>query len=79
MFQSIPAENFPFCTIDPNESRVAVPDDRFDWLCDHFKPPSKVPAYLQVVDIAGLVKGASEVRNFKHKLIILMAGFVVLY
>jgi len=58
--QSIPAENFPFCTIDPNESRVAVPDARFDWLCDHFKPPSKIPAYLSVVDIAGLVRGASE-------------------
>lgn len=54
------AENFPFCTIDPNESRVAVPDDRFDWLCEHYQPASRVPAYLNVVDIAGLVKGASE-------------------
>ncbi|XP_036318940.1 obg-like ATPase 1 [Rhagoletis pomonella] len=55
-----PAENFPFCTIDPNESRVPVPDDRFDFLCDYHKPVSKVPAFLNVVDIAGLVKGASE-------------------
>lgn len=55
-----PAENFPFCTIDPNESRVPVPDDRFDYLCNYFKPVSKVPAFLNVVDIAGLVKGASE-------------------
>lgn len=55
-----PAENFPFCTIDPNESRVPVPDERFDFLCDYHKPASKVPAYLNVVDIAGLVKGASE-------------------
>lgn len=55
-----PAENFPFCTIDPNESRVPVPDERFDFLCDYHKPLSKVPAYLNVVDIAGLVKGASE-------------------
>jgi len=54
------AENFPFCTIDPNESRVPVPDERFDWLCDHDKPASKVPAFLNVTDIAGLVKGASE-------------------
>jgi obg-like ATPase 1 len=53
------AENFPFCTIDPEESRVAVPDTRFDWLCDTFKPASKVPAYLTVIDIAGLVRGAS--------------------
>jgi len=54
------AENFPFCTIDPNESRCPVPDERYDWLCDHWKPASKVPAFLNVVDIAGLVKGAAE-------------------
>jgi len=54
------AENFPFCTIDPNESRVPVPDERFDWLVQHHKPASKVPAFLNVTDIAGLVKGASE-------------------
>lgn len=54
------AENFPFCTIDPNESRVPVPDERFDFLCDYHKPASKVPAFLNIVDIAGLVKGASE-------------------
>merc|ERR1712200_337802 len=54
------AENFPFCTIDPNESRVPVPDARWDFLVEHHKPASKVPAFLNVVDIAGLVKGASE-------------------
>ena len=54
------AENFPFCTIDPNESRVPVPDARYDFLCEYHKPASKVPAFLNVVDIAGLVKGASE-------------------
>lgn len=54
------AENFPFCTIDPNESRVPVPDPRFDYLCEYFKPASKVPSFLNVVDIAGLVKGAHE-------------------
>ncbi|EGC30695.1 hypothetical protein DICPUDRAFT_83396 [Dictyostelium purpureum] len=57
---SIPAENFPFCTIDPNLSRCAVPDERYDWLVEHWKPASKVPAYLQITDIAGLVSGASE-------------------
>lgn len=57
---SIPAENFPFCTIDPNESRVPVPDERYDFLCEFHKPASKVPAFLNVVDIAGLVKGAHE-------------------
>jgi len=54
------AENFPFCTIDPNESRVPVPDKRWDFLVDFYKPASKVPAFLNVVDIAGLVKGAHE-------------------
>lgn len=56
----IAAENFPFCTIDPNESRVPVPDERWDYLCNYHKPASKVPAFLNVVDIAGLVAGASE-------------------
>merc|ERR1712170_296279 len=57
---AIPAENFPFCTIDPNEARVAIPDTRFDMLVKDHKPASKVPAFLNVVDIAGLVKGANE-------------------
>lgn len=56
----IPAENFPFCTIEPNQARVNVPDDRFKWLCDLFKPKSAVSAYLEIWDIAGLVKGASK-------------------
>lgn len=57
---SVPAENFPFCTIDPNESRVAVPDERFDFLVKFHEPANKVAAYLSIVDIAGLVKGASQ-------------------
>ncbi|CAI5500664.1 unnamed protein product [Closterium sp. Naga37s-1] len=57
---SIPAENFPFCTINPNEARVNVPDERFDWLCQLFKPKSEVSAFLEVNDIAGLVRGANE-------------------
>lgn len=40
--------------------RVPVNDNRFDWLVEHFKPLSRVPAFLNVVDIAGLVSGASE-------------------
>jgi len=58
--QSVDAQNFPFCTIDPNEAQCGVPDQRFKWLCDLYKPPSKVPAKLLVTDIAGLIKGASE-------------------
>lgn len=51
--------NFPYATIDPEESRVIVPDERYDWLCDKYKPKSKVPAHLTVYDIAGLTRGAS--------------------
>jgi len=57
---SVPAENFPFCTIDPTEARVEVPDPRFKKLCTAWKPKNEVPAYLTVFDIAGLVKGAAE-------------------
>ncbi|OAL50812.1 GTP-binding protein-like protein YchF [Pyrenochaeta sp. DS3sAY3a] len=51
--------NFPYATIDPEEARVIVPDDRFDWLVEHYKPKSVVPANLTVYDIAGLTRGAS--------------------
>ncbi|KAG5518805.1 hypothetical protein PMAC_002776 [Pneumocystis sp. 'macacae'] len=51
--------NFPYATIDPEEARVAVPDERFDWLCNLYKPLSKIPAFLTIFDIAGLTKGAS--------------------
>jgi obg-like ATPase 1 len=57
---SAPAENFPFCTIDPEESRVAVPDTRLTWLFEHYRPKKEaIPSFLTVIDIAGLVKGAS--------------------
>jgi len=56
----VPAENKLFCTIDPNIASVEVPDPRFDKLCDMYKPKSKVKAKLKIIDIAGLVKGASE-------------------
>jgi GTP-binding protein YchF len=58
--QNVAAENFPFCTIEPNMAKVAVPDARYDHLCQIFHPRSEVPAMLQVTDIAGLVKGAAE-------------------
>mmetsp|Transcript_10510 Transcript_10510/g.29691 ORF Transcript_10510/g.29691 Transcript_10510/m.29691 type:complete len:387 (-) Transcript_10510:279-1439(-) len=57
---SVAAENFPFCTIDPNVARVPVPDARFKELCKLYSPASEVPAMLTITDIAGLVKGASE-------------------
>ena len=58
--QSVAAENYPFCTIEPNESRCPVPDQRFKFLCDLWDSPSRIPAYLHITDIAGLIKGASE-------------------
>jgi len=57
---SVPAENYPFCTIEPNEARVFVPDERYDWLVNFHKPASQVPAALSVTDIAGLIRGASK-------------------
>lgn len=52
-------QNFPYATIDPEEARVIVPDERYDWLCEHYNPKSRVPANLTVYDIAGLTRGAS--------------------
>lgn len=57
---NVPAENFPFCTIDPNLAKIFVPDQRFDKLCEMYKPKSKVMATVDITDIAGLVKGAAD-------------------
>ncbi len=56
----IAAENYPFCTIDPNVGIVPVPDPRLDALSEIVKPERVVPAMIEFVDIAGLVEGASE-------------------
>ncbi len=54
------AANFPFCTIEPNTGRVAVPDARLDKITEISKSASKVATFLEFVDIAGLVRGASK-------------------
>lgn len=54
------AENFPFCTIDPNIGIVDLPDERLDFLCEVNQPKKKTPASVKFVDIAGLIKGASN-------------------
>lgn len=54
------AANFPFCTIEPNVGIVAVPDPRLNVLSDLSKSQRAVPASIEFVDIAGLVKGASQ-------------------
>ncbi len=58
--KSVPAENYPFCTIDPSVGVVAVPDERLWKLSEFSKSKKTVPAAIEFVDIAGLVKGASE-------------------
>merc|ERR1712050_12315 len=57
---SVPAENYPFCTIDPTEAKIFLPDARFNRLIGLFNPRSKVAASISIFDIAGLVAGASE-------------------
>lgn len=52
--------NYPFCTIDPNVGIVEVPDERLGHITDFIKPQSVVPTHIEFVDIAGLVKGASQ-------------------
>ena len=54
------AENYPFCTIDPNIGIVEVPDERLNDIADIFNPKSITPAIMEFVDIAGLVRGASK-------------------
>src|SRR6266542_1135328 len=54
------AENYPFCTVEPNVGVVEVPDPRLERLNEVVKPKKKIPAVVEFVDIAGLVKGASQ-------------------
>lgn len=54
------AANFPFCTIDPNVGIVDLPDERLDFLASIHNPKKKTPASVKFVDIAGLIKGASQ-------------------
>jgi GTP-binding protein YchF len=57
---SIPAENYPFCTVDPNIAITYVPDPRLNRLSDIFKSQKLLPTTVKFVDIAGLVQGASQ-------------------
>lgn len=58
--KSVPAENYPFCTIDPSVGIIPVPDERLEKLNEFSKSKKKVPAVIEFVDIAGLVRGASQ-------------------
>ena len=65
--KSVPAENFPFCTIDPSVGVVAVPDERLGVLSRLSDPAKTIPAAVEFVDIAGLVKGASTGEGLGNK------------
>lgn len=54
------AANYPFCTIEPNHGVVELPDERLDFMASVFQPKKKIPATVDFVDIAGLIKGASK-------------------
>ncbi len=65
--KSVPAENYPFCTIDPSVGVVAVPDERLGKLSEFSKSAKTIPAVVEFVDIAGLVKGASIGEGLGNK------------
>ena len=59
--------NFPFCTIEPNLGVITVPDDRLDSLSEIVNPEKIIPTTVEIVDIAGLVKGASKGEGLGNK------------
>jgi GTP-binding protein YchF len=61
------AANFPFCTIDPNVGTITVPDERLTKLAEFVKPQNILPTTVEIVDIAGLVKGASKGEGLGNK------------
>jgi ribosome-binding ATPase len=65
--KSVPAENYPFCTIDPSIGIVPVPDERLEKLSTMSNSAKTIPAVVEFVDIAGLVKGAAEGEGLGNK------------
>lgn len=65
--RAVPAENYPFCTIDPTCGVVAVPDQRLDKLAEFSQSKKKIPAAIEFTDIAGLVEGASGGEGLGNK------------
>jgi len=65
--KSVPAENYPFCTIDPSVGIVPVPDERLGKLSEFSKSAKTIPAVIEFVDIAGLVAGASKGEGLGNK------------
>ncbi|MFH1608391.1 MAG: redox-regulated ATPase YchF [Patescibacteria group bacterium] len=65
--KAVPAENYPFCTIDPSVGIVPVPDERVQKLSEFSKSAKTIPAVIEFVDIAGLVAGASKGEGLGNK------------
>ena len=65
--KSAASENYPFCTIEPNEGVITVPDDRLETITKYIVPQKVIPAVVKLVDIAGIVKGASEGEGLGNK------------
>ena len=67
MSKAAQSANYPFCTIEPNEGMVSVPDARLTRITKYIPPQKVIPAALKLVDIAGIVKGASEGQGLGNK------------
>ena len=65
--KQVDAQNYPFCTIDPNVGTVKVPDEKLDELANILQATEKIPTVIEFVDIAGLVKGASQGEGLGNK------------
>lgn len=65
--QAAQSENYPFCTIEPNEGIISVPDSRLERITKYITPQKVIPAALKLVDIAGIVKGASDGEGLGNK------------
>lgn len=70
----VAADNYAFCTIDPNVGVVTVPDTRLEWLREQHNPKKFTPAVIEFVDIAGLVKGASKGEGLGNKFLANIRG-----
>ncbi|MEQ9408508.1 MAG: redox-regulated ATPase YchF [Fuerstiella sp.] len=67
MSEAAQSANYPFCTIEPNEGIVSVPDDRLNRITTYIPPQKVIPAVLKLVDIAGIVEGASKGEGLGNK------------
>jgi len=77
--QQVPAENYPFCTIEPAKAQVEIEDKRLDLLCEVYKPKKKINACLICWDIAGLVAGAHEGKGLGNEFLSNIAAVDALY